>query len=232
MEDKCIHIIKTKSYHSLNNEEKELIIKWCKNEDDFISIKNLLIGVESYKENNISKTKKETKKSLDDLFNDVYTTKKSSKKGFIKILFPDSQAFYFKPGFQIAAVLVLAFLAIPKILDLNIDSNSEKIAKTNIEVQKTKTNKKSTQNLKVKEQSDSKEIEPKKENLISKQIEKPSKNETKIVSNINHLFDGGKNDMIAVNEVMLVIADKKNDGLVVNPVIDNPEILDLLSPTF
>ena len=36
MEDKCIHIIKTKSYHSLNNEEKELIIKWCKNEDDYI----------------------------------------------------------------------------------------------------------------------------------------------------------------------------------------------------
>ena len=53
MEDKCIHIIKTKSYHSLNNEEKELIIKWCKNEDDFVSLKNLLIGVESYKENNI-----------------------------------------------------------------------------------------------------------------------------------------------------------------------------------
>ena len=237
MEDKCIHIIKTKSYHSLNNEEKELIIKWCKNEDDFISLKNLLIGVESYKENNISKTKKETKNLLDDLFNDVYKTKKSSKKGFIKTLFPESQAFYFKPGFQIAAVLVLAFLAIPKILDLNIDSNSKKIAKTNVVGQKTKTNKKSTQNLTVREQSDSKEIkESKKETLISKQIKKPSKNDTKIVSDINPLFTGGKNDMIAANEEMLklpiVIADKKNDALVVNPVIDNPEILDLLSPTF
>ena len=239
MEDKCIHIIKTKSYHSLNNEEKKLIIKWCKNEDEFVSLKNLLIGVESYKEKNISKTKNEIKNSLDDLFNDIYKTNKSSKKSFIKTLFPESKAFYFKPGFQIAAVLVLAFLAIPKILDLNIDSNSNKIAKTNVTRQKTKSDKKSTQNLKEPEHSDLKEIkESKKDTLISKQIKKPLNNNVKITSNMNHDPIAGRNGTIAINdtheivELIIVKENNKNDRLIVNPVIDNPEILDLLSPTF
>ena len=238
MEDKCIHIIKTKSYHSLNNEEKELIIKWCKNEDDFISLKNLLIGVDSYKENNISKTKKETKKSLDKLFNDVYSSKKSSKKGLIKKLFPESKAFYFKPGFQIAAVLVLAFLAIPKILDLNIDSSSKKIAKTKIVNQNknSRTKNKSTKILKSQQHSKSKELNKhKKETLTEKTIETvKNKQQSTLGNNLN----GKRNDLLVkedneeIVELSMGIVDKNNNRLIVNPVIDNPEILDLLSPTF
>lgn len=239
MEDKCIHIIKTKSYHSLNNEEKELIIKWCKNEDDFVSLKNLLIGVESYKENNISKTKKETKNSLDNLFDEVYRTKKSSKKGIIKTLFPESKAFYFKPGYQIAAVLLVALLALPKMIDLNIDSNSKKIAKTNVvnKNKDTRTNNKNTDISKSPQQSELKELNKhKKEALIEKTIE-PQKNKTHSPINNNN-FNGRINDILVTDvhedvvELSMGIVDKKNDRLIVNPVIDNPEILDLLSPTF
>ena len=237
MEDKCIHIIKTKSYHSLNNEEKELIIKWCKNEDDFVALKNLLIGVESYKENNISKTKKETKNSLDNLFDDVYKTQKPSKKGIIKTLFPESKAFYFKPGYQIAAVLVLAFLVLPKIIDLNIDSSSKKLAKTKIVNKNTRTNNKNTEISKSTQQSEIKELNKhKKEALIERTIE-PPKNKTHSPRNNNN-FNGRINDILVTSdneeivELSIGNAGKKNDRLIVNPVIDNPEILDLLSPTF
>ena len=237
MEDKCIHIIKTKSYHSLNNEEKELIIKWCKNEDDFVALKNLLIGVESYKENNISKTKKETKNSLDNLFDDVYKTKKPSKKGIIKTLFPESKAFYFKPGYQIAAVLVVALLALPKMIDLNIDSSSKKLAKTKIVNKNTRTNNKNTEISKSTQQSEIKELNKhKKETLIERTIE-PPKNKTHSPRNNNN-FNGRINDILVTSdneeivELSIGNAGKKNDRLIVNPVIDNPEILDLLSPTF
>ena len=134
----------------------------------------------------------------------------------------------------------MALLALPKMIDLNIDSNSKKIAKTNVvnKNKDTRTNNKNTEISKSLQKSELKELNKhKKEALIEKTIE-PQKNKSHSPINNNNNLNGRINDILVTDihedvvELSMGIVDKKNDRLIVNPVIDNPEILDLLSPTF
>jgi len=203
MENKCIQIIKTKSFHSLENDEKELIKKWCENEEEFNSMKKLFFGIDAYKNITNKKTTAKTKASLDVIFDKKFTQNPSKQNGgVIKSLFPPFQPFYLQAGYQIAALLVIAILLVPKLL-VNTNNSDNKILAKNI---KNDNKKKETTSLKS-EQNRSVNIEKPSTPLKDTDAKNGSfKNNNNILnSNDDSRFsrDETKEDEISISELIV-----------------------------
>ncbi|MDG1842630.1 MAG: hypothetical protein P8I93_09810 [Crocinitomicaceae bacterium] len=175
MEDKSISIFKTKSFQSLSKEEKKSLSKWCETEEDFNEIKNLFVGVDAYKNLTTKKTSVKTKESLDELFNKKHLGTSSKNAGILKSLFPPFKPFYLQTGFQIAALLVVAILIVPKFL-IETKTEQNKLHSSVILKKKELKAKKSIDN-----QTINKELETNKSDKKRKEKEVLNINDSKII---------------------------------------------------
>ena len=107
MEKQLINIIKTKTYFQLSVDEKNALSEWINSEEEFDSLKYLYEGLDTIQDS--SEPKDDVKKSLDDLFHEVYP-QPSFMSGILIFLFPPEKAIWYRPGIQFGSVLTLAFL--------------------------------------------------------------------------------------------------------------------------
>lgn len=106
MEKQLIKIIKTKTYFQLSVDEKNALSEWINSEEEFDSLKYLFEGLDTIQDS--SEPKEDVKKSLDDLFHEVYP-QPSFMSGILIFLFPPEKAIWYRPGIQFGSVLTLAF---------------------------------------------------------------------------------------------------------------------------
>lgn len=106
MEKQLIKIIKTKTYFQLSVDEKNALSEWINSEEEFDSLKYLYEGLDTIKHS--SEPKDDVKKSLDDLFHEVYH-QPSFMSGILIFLFPQEKSIWYRPGIQFGSVLTLAF---------------------------------------------------------------------------------------------------------------------------
>lgn len=107
-------IIIEKEYHQLNPEELAELAEYCKNEHEFLAMKQVLTHSKSIAGGPKLAPREATKQNLDELFMKTYGSRQRSRP------------FYFHPVFQAAAVLAIGF-AVWVFLD-----NNEIPAKTNL----------------------------------------------------------------------------------------------------
>jgi hypothetical protein len=114
MEQEIVNCILHKSFFELSFQEKEELAEWCASEEEFDQLKNVFLEVERRKEQPREFVRRETKKSLDELF----TRKHLKSPAFwnlsvLTLLYPKDKSFFRRPIVQLAAVAILLFLAYP-----------------------------------------------------------------------------------------------------------------------
>ena len=113
MEKDLVDIVMEKSYIELTQKEKLELNEFCSSESEFDQMKQVFLGVEMMKFTNPA-PKKETKESLDSLFDSTFP--KAAPIWYMAILAkvaPKEKPVYRQPLLQIAAVGLLLFFVYP-----------------------------------------------------------------------------------------------------------------------
>ena len=159
MEDRYIEIFEKSSFHELNSEEKKFISELCSNEVEFDNVKHLYGGMESLQNESFQLNSESLKRQLDKEFKEVHTVDGGYR--ILKFLFPPITPFYFKPGLQIAFLLVFVVTLYFSIQSISIDKNPKVLYSQNTD---TKT---------PKEMDDKRDSKQDKEAINDSKLEKP-----------------------------------------------------------
>ncbi len=113
MERDIIEVIKSKSFFELDSSEKIEIKDYCANEDEFNELKHAFLAIESNAFSSVKPSLK-TKKSLDNMFTQKYPQAAPIwYNSLLTMVVRNDKPIFKQPLVQIAAVVVLLFLAIP-----------------------------------------------------------------------------------------------------------------------
>jgi hypothetical protein len=115
MEKDIFDIIQEKEYNQLSSVELSELADFCANEDEFLQMKSVLVGVQAMNVANAAAPKPQVKQKLDDLFvSQAYAqTSATASKGIMAVLYPRDKKLYQRPLFQIAAMIVLILGIVP-----------------------------------------------------------------------------------------------------------------------
>jgi len=256
MEEYQIELIRNKSYQDLTFSEKEVLKDWFTNEEEFLDLQHLFVGVQTYKfanEQEIPTRKKE----LDDLFTQVHSTKPAFDwKNFF---FPIIKPIILQPGFQLAFGLVF-LVGISYFLSTQIPQTN-----TNLKAKRETTSVKKDKKEKVKVKSEipivNKIKNKSEDNLILPDLlNEGIIKQTAIASTINYFEQDVEKENVAIafseptnlgyfsNQKASSIADDQSlvfskyvsentkdteyKTIPFKPVSEQPEILDLLFATY
>ena len=248
MEDRYIEIFEKSSYHELNSEEKKFISELCSNEEEFENVKHLYGGMESLQDESFQLNSESLKRQLDTEFKEVHSVDGGYR--ILKFLFPPITPFYFKPGLQIAFLLVFVVTLYFSIQSISIDKNPKVLYSQNTD---TKTSKE------MDEKRDSKQDE---EPINDSEIEKPEELDGVLFESESNgkgsfsseviesdfmtkdLEDDFGNLSLSSNAIPIVSSerasmsatlarsDKDEEIFVIEPIGDNLELLEDLFVTF
>lgn len=129
MEKEITDLFREKTFHELNELEREQLAELCESEEEFEQMRNLFAGIEAIKAEEF-KPKAETKASLDALF-----AAQAQKRpviwynSLLIALYPQDKPIQRRPLIQIAAALVVVLLAIPFLNKEKLVQESTPIAK-------------------------------------------------------------------------------------------------------
>jgi hypothetical protein len=113
MEQAIENIFLNKNFNALSATEKKQIAEYCQNEDEFMSLRMIILHMNHQKEE-IYIPKPETKRSLDDLFESTFSRTPQPyfwNKWFLAI-FPQDRPIWKMPVVQLAAVAAVAVVTI------------------------------------------------------------------------------------------------------------------------
>lgn len=129
MEAKELDTILSKSFNELSAIEREEMKDYFQTEEEFLHIKEVFLGVEAIKVDQIQ-PKKATKDALDQLF--ALNHPKGGTIWYNSVLtaiYPTDKSFVRRPLVQVAAVLLLVVLAFPLANKLTDIKNNRQLAK-------------------------------------------------------------------------------------------------------
>lgn len=113
MKKDIVDIVTEKEFIELTAAEREELKDFCTTEEEYNQLKGVFLGVEGIQFEQLQ-PKKEVKESLDNLFYETYP--KASPVWYnsvLAVVVPKDKPIYRQPLLQVAAVLLLVFLAIP-----------------------------------------------------------------------------------------------------------------------
>ena len=113
MEKDIVDIITEKEFIELTPEEKKEILEYCGGEDEFYQMKSVFAGVGGMSFDN-PKPSSDTKKSLDNLFNEKYP--KVTPVWYMSalaVVIPKDKPFIQQPLLKVAAIGLLFVLLVP-----------------------------------------------------------------------------------------------------------------------
>ncbi|RFC53794.1 hypothetical protein [Brumimicrobium aurantiacum] len=154
MEDLIKNIIINKRYFELNSEEKMLVKKYAKNEEEFEALKITFGSVYNFNEELNAKLSPGVKEKLNERFKTKHSAEKNIQwNQLLYFFFPQDRQFYQKPAFQIAAIALMVFLTIPFLWKektpqyaINTTGNSIEINKVEFENTTPESDRVSTEN--------------------------------------------------------------------------------------
>lgn len=129
MEKEIADLLRDKSFHELNADERSQLTDLCESEEEFEQMRNLFIGIEAIKTEEF-KPRKETKASLDAIF--ATQSKQRSViwyNSLLVMLYPQDKPIQRRPIIQIAAAVVLVLLMVPFLTNDKIVQQSNQVAK-------------------------------------------------------------------------------------------------------
>lgn len=179
MEKDIFNIIEAKDYDQLTTEEREMIVEFCENEDEYHQMKHVLLGVNDMNSTSNETPRKETKDKLDDLFA-AQSFPKAAPIWYNKIgviLYPRDKKMYQRPLFQLAAILILILGILPFLMNSNKPFQKEQLAKNEmIESEKEIDKNEDSSNLQevLLDEARTEDVEQKKL-LLDKEQEGPAK---------------------------------------------------------
>ena len=242
MEKDIFDIILEKDFHQLNATEREELSELCSNETEFEQMKLMLGGVEVLKTENYS-PREETKQRLDELF--VQSHPKAGPiwyNSVLAVVIPKDKPIYRQPLAQIAAILLLVFLAVP-FFNNRFDDPTVKIAQVDdkkVEVESELKNEipviETELPNEIEEESDVIEMETVQisEELASTRTAEPELNRpgvSETTAGTTFAFSTSDTDDMMVSE--------HPDGVFIGEIVEysipaseEPELFDLLTATF
>ena len=132
MEKDIIEIIKDKSFYELDSSEKNELMEYCSNEDEFNQLKQAFIAVEAASFSAVLPQAK-TKERLDDLFVQKYPQAAPLwYNSILAVVIPKEKPIYKQPLMQIAAVVALLFLTVP-FFNVSLKNDRNLVAENKIE---------------------------------------------------------------------------------------------------
>lgn len=139
MEKDIFDIIQEKEYNQLSSVELSELAEFCANEDEFLQMKSVLVGVQAMNVANAAAPKPQVKQKLDDLFvSQAYAqTSATASKGIMAVLYPRDKKLYQRPLFQIAAMIVLILGIVPFLMKNQLPQKNQ-LAKSETKKQDTK----------------------------------------------------------------------------------------------
>ncbi len=253
MEKDIFDIIQEKEYNQLSSVELSELSEFCANEDEFLQMKSVLVGVQAMNVANAAAPKPQVKQKLDDLFvSQAYAqTSATASKGIMAVLYPRDKKLYQRPLFQIAAMIVLILGIVPFLMKNQLPPKNQ-LAKLETKKQDTKGDSSlvpTTKNDQKSKEIETAEIE-KEEAITSNQQTIPAVNLYNNIRTVSSVSTGAE-----YYEISTVSMDEAkssespaesvfdhSDGIYDSssgttlifskPVSEQPEVLDLLTASF
>lgn len=120
MDSKIEYIIKNFEYYELDDTQKELIVDWAENSDEFEALQNTLLATDQFVQSQESELNPTIKQRLDVRFNEKHNQKRLVWYNKLWVfLWPNDSPFYKRPLIQFAAICLIVAITIPFFPDIS-----------------------------------------------------------------------------------------------------------------
>ncbi len=138
MDNQLIDKILEYDFHSLSEEDKELLLSYCSNEEEFEQLKFVFKQVEKINAESLE-PRAETKQSLDAIFDAQHGRRNAPiwYNSVLTVIYPKDKAVYRRPLVQLAAIALLVLMVVPIANRMNLEPKKNELA-MNLSVEDSK----------------------------------------------------------------------------------------------